>query len=136
MSTRAEPVDVGRLESSIALVRSDAGDIYRKSWVLVGHVDNNPLSIDVVASSDTEGGEATLEAMCAALRADQVMYGLLRLTTAFDLSTTIKFIYIHWSPLLSLPCTAMFASTEWHVIEGPELFLFYFDIHKAISTKF
>ena len=31
------------------------------------------------------------------LKDDQVMYCLLRLTTTFDMSTTVKFIYIHWS---------------------------------------
>jgi len=30
------------------------------------------------------------------LKDDQVMYCLLRLTTTFDMSTTVKFVYIHW----------------------------------------
>jgi len=49
MGTRAEPADLTRLQTAIAEVRSDTTDIYRKSWVIVGHVDNNPLVIDVLS---------------------------------------------------------------------------------------
>jgi len=49
MGTRAEAADLARLQTAIAEVRSDAADIYRKSWVIVGHVDNNPLVIDVLS---------------------------------------------------------------------------------------
>jgi len=49
MGTRAEAADLMRLQAAIAEVRSDATDIYRKSWVIVGHVDNNPLVIDVLS---------------------------------------------------------------------------------------
>lgn len=49
MGTRAEAADLTRLQTAIAEVRSDAADIYRKSWVIVGHVDNNPLVIDVLS---------------------------------------------------------------------------------------
>lgn len=94
MGTRATPVDVASLQAGIAQVRSDAGDVYRRSWIIVGHVDNNPQSIDVWKADTSQ--DATLEGMRSHLRDDQVMYGLLRLTTAFDLSTTVKFIYIHW----------------------------------------
>jgi len=38
----------------------------------------------------------SLTDVCQHLRDDQVMYCLLRLTTTFDMSTTVKFIYIHW----------------------------------------
>jgi len=49
MGTCAEPVDLARLQAALGNVRSDAGDVYRRSWVIVGHVDNNPLHIDVVS---------------------------------------------------------------------------------------
>jgi len=39
----------------------------------------------------------SLSDMCEHLQDDQVMYCLLRLTTTFDMSTTVKFVYIHWS---------------------------------------
>jgi hypothetical protein len=51
MGTRAEPVDCSRLQDSLSNVRSDAGDVYRKSWAVVGHVDNNPQLIDVVCQA-------------------------------------------------------------------------------------
>lgn len=49
MDTKAEAADLIRLQEAIAEVRSDAGDIYRKSWLIVGHVDSNPLVIDVLS---------------------------------------------------------------------------------------
>jgi len=49
MGTKAEPADRFRLQEALASVRNDAGDVYRKSWIIVGHVDNNPLLIDVVS---------------------------------------------------------------------------------------
>ena len=48
MGTNAKPADLVRLQESLASIRSDAGEVYRKSWAIVGHVDNNPLLIDVV----------------------------------------------------------------------------------------
>jgi hypothetical protein len=51
MGTRAEPVDRSRLQDSLSNVRSDAGDVYRKSWIVVGHVENNPQQIDVVCEA-------------------------------------------------------------------------------------
>lgn len=94
MGTTAEVIDPARLRSALAEVRSDAGELYRKSWVIVGHVDNNPLAIDVL-QSDTSA-DASLEGLYSHLRDDQVMYCLLRLTTTFDVSTTVKFVYIKW----------------------------------------
>jgi hypothetical protein len=94
MGTKAEPVDLSRLQAALSAVRADTGDVYRKSWVIVGHVDNNPLLVDVL-SQDTSS-TATLQDMCRELKDDQVMYCLLRLTTTFDMSTTVKFIYVHW----------------------------------------
>jgi len=49
MDTRAEAADLTRLQAAIAEVRSDAADVYRKSWLIVGHVENNPLVIDVIS---------------------------------------------------------------------------------------
>lgn len=94
MGTNAKPADLVRLQESLASIRSDAGEVYRKSWAIVGHVDNNPLLIDVVCQ-DTSSS-TTLEDMCSNLKDDQVMYCLLRLTTTFELTTAVKFIYVHW----------------------------------------
>ena len=94
MGTTAEVVDLGRLQLSLSEVRSDEGDVYRRSWLIVGHVDNNPLLVDVLQMDCS--AQASIEDMCSHLKHDQVMYCLLRLTTTFDMSTTVKFVYIHW----------------------------------------
>ena len=49
MDTRAEVANLARLQAAMAEVRSDAADVYRKSWLVVGHVENNPLVIDVLS---------------------------------------------------------------------------------------
>ena len=94
MSTNAEPADLGALQQAIADVRNDDAGVGRKSWVLVGHTDNNPNVIDIVGQDVS--AEASLEDFVDKLEDDQVMYGLLRLTTAVDMSNTVKFVYIHW----------------------------------------
>ncbi|ESN93342.1 hypothetical protein HELRODRAFT_194138 [Helobdella robusta] len=94
MGTRAEPLDPHKLRSALADVRSDQGEIYRKSWVIVGHVDQNPQSIDVSATSEIT--DSSLGTFCSYLKNDEVMYCLLRMTTTFDMSNTVKFVYIHW----------------------------------------
>jgi hypothetical protein len=48
MGTKAEAVDKDRMASSLSSVRADGADVYRKSWVIAGHVDNNPSLIDVL----------------------------------------------------------------------------------------
>jgi len=105
MGTTAEVANPARLRAALAEVRSDAGELYRKSWVVVGHVDNNPLAVDVL-HADT-GPDASLEGLYGYLRDDQVMYCLLRLTTTFDVSTTVKFVYIHWSVVMVLLSTGI-----------------------------
>jgi hypothetical protein len=94
MSTKAEPADLERLKEILAEVRSDANGVNRRSWVIVGHVENNPNVVDVIAH-DTSA-EASLEDFRSRLEEDQVMYCLLRLNSSVDMSTTVKFIYVHW----------------------------------------
>lgn len=94
MSTNSKPVDENRLKSAFEEIRSDQGEIYRKSWLVVGHVDQNPHLVDVVASNSLS--ESPFEELCEVLKGDQVMYVLLRLTSSFDMSTTVKFVYVHW----------------------------------------
>ena len=94
MSTVAEVVDVERLQESLGALRADGEGVARRAWVLVGHLNNDPNKIDVLDADSSE--EATLEAFLSRLEEDQVMYGLLRLTTSVDMSTTVKFVYVHW----------------------------------------
>ena len=94
MSTCAEAADLDRLKQAIDDVRSDLGGVDRRAWLLVGHVQNNPNRIDVV-SADTSA-QASLDDFRSKLEDDQVMYGLLRLTSSVDMSTTVRFLYVHW----------------------------------------
>lgn len=94
MSTKAEAEDLDALKQAIADVRSDTAGVGRKSWVLVGHRDNNANLIGVVGQDVTDA--ANLEDFTSQLQEDQVMYGLIRLSTTFDMSATVKFVYVHW----------------------------------------
>ena len=94
MSTCAEAADPCRLKQAIDDVRSDMGGVERKAWLLIGHVNNNPNLIDVI-SADTSA-QASLDDFRSKLEDDQVMYGLLRVTSSVDMSTTVRFIYVHW----------------------------------------
>ncbi|KAI0208924.1 hypothetical protein LSAT2_006397 [Lamellibrachia satsuma] len=95
MSTTAKVVDEDRLQQAIRALRSDERPPDCRAWVIVGHVDNNPTLIDVVAQ-DTSPDASVGDDFLAHLRDDQMMYCLVRLCTTFDMSTTIKFVYIRW----------------------------------------
>ena len=94
MSTIAELPDVDRLQNILADLRSDSAGVARVSWVVLGHVNNNPNEVDILGE-DT-GGEASLEGFRDLLADDQVMYGLIRMTSTVDMSCTVKFVYVHW----------------------------------------
>ena len=93
MSTEATVKDMQSLKSAIAKVRSDANDVERTSWMVVGHVDNNPHLIDVVSEGDS------LEDMHKLLldtQDTQIMYALVRLSSTIDMTVAVKFVYIKW----------------------------------------
>lgn len=90
MSTKAEIDDPSTLNEAIQRLRSDTGESTRKAWLIVAHVNNNPNLVQLLA----EGEE--LEECREKLADDQVMYILLRLPSTFDMSATVKFVYIHW----------------------------------------
>lgn len=94
MSTNVEVTDVEALRQAIADVRSDANGVNRKSWVVVGHVDNNPNLVEVKGHDSSE--EANLEDFRELFEDDQVMYALVRTTTTVDMSATVRFIYVRW----------------------------------------
>ena len=94
MSTTADVQEPERFEEVMVNCRDDGAGLNRRSWVILGHVNNNPNKVDVLASDNSE--EASLEGWLEKLEDDQVMYCLLRLTSTVDLSTTIKFVYVHW----------------------------------------
>ena len=94
MSTEAEVTDIEALEQAIAGVRSDENGAERKAWVLAGHVGENPNQISVLDSDNTSG--ANICDFVSRLEDDQYMYGLLRLSSTYEMSTTVKFVYVQW----------------------------------------
>lgn len=88
MSTTASLVDdSGRFQDAIAEVRADSSST---TYVLLGHVDSNPNSLDLVLKGDN------VEDLFGHLDDSQVMYALVRYESTFDMSTTVKFVYFHW----------------------------------------
>ncbi|ELU18834.1 hypothetical protein CAPTEDRAFT_226752, partial [Capitella teleta] len=75
-------------------LRVDGCDPARTAWIILGHVDNSPNRIHLVASDNTE--EASIEGWRSQLASDQVMYCLIRLSCKDDLTITTKYIYVHW----------------------------------------
>ncbi|KAI9209038.1 uncharacterized protein BJ171DRAFT_488270 [Polychytrium aggregatum] len=71
-------------------IRSVRNDTDSTNYVVVGHVNDDPNTLGLVAS-----GAEGLEGIRAHLRDDQVLYSLLRITTKVDLSTTVKFVFIY-----------------------------------------
>ncbi|KAK0065608.1 hypothetical protein BgiMline_020825 [Biomphalaria glabrata] len=87
MSTEVSFQDEAAFHSAIADVRNDASEV---NYVLCGHVEGNPNKIDVLyTGTDTSEIGSKMDPA-------EAMYGLARYETKFDLSTTVKFVYIHW----------------------------------------
>lgn len=86
MSTSVSVLDEEQFKDSIAEVRADSTDT---RWALFGHHDNNP---NVIACLGIGTGDP--EEMAEYMDDSQYMYGLVRLDQTFDMSTTVKFVYI------------------------------------------
>lgn len=76
------------------IYREDGQNRERKAWLLVEHVNDNPHILKLSSTSEEKGG--SLDDFAENLRDDQVMYGLIRLTSTVDMSTTVKFVYVRW----------------------------------------
>lgn len=87
MSTTASFDDESEFQEASGSVRNDSID---KKYVIVGHVDGDPLRIQVVKVG-TDVNELADE-----MHDDQVMYVLARYQSTFDLSDTVKFVYFRW----------------------------------------
>ncbi|XP_033646865.1 uncharacterized protein LOC117306369 [Asterias rubens] len=87
MSTEVKLVDEDAFKMSLQDVRDDKTET---KLVIVGHVNNEPNAIDVIFTGPD------INEINEVLDDKQVMYVLARLNTTFDLSTTVKFVYIHW----------------------------------------
>ncbi|XP_062515450.1 uncharacterized protein LOC134190924 [Corticium candelabrum] len=86
--TTPEFLDLSKIKGAIADVRKDSSST---NWVLIGHSGSDPLKVALIASGS--GGPSEL---ASHVQDDQFMYGLIRLEETIDMSTTVKFVYIHW----------------------------------------
>lgn len=86
MSTSVSVFDEERFQNAVADVRADSVET---KWALFAHHDNSPNEIECVG--DGTGG---IEEMVSLMDDSQYMYGLVRLEQSFDMSTTVKFVYI------------------------------------------
>jgi len=89
MSTEVSIQDEESFFAAIADVRSDSS---ATNWALFGHWENNPNVIYHIGSG-TGGTDEFVDEMDDT----QVMYALVRLEETIDVSTTVKFAYVHWS---------------------------------------
>lgn len=87
MSTESEVADQYAFTEALADIRDDACDI---NLVVVGHVDGNPNLVNIVHKGPV------VDDLSSVLRDDEVMYLLARVTSTYDMSETVKFIYVHW----------------------------------------
>ncbi|XP_059148978.1 uncharacterized protein LOC131936091 isoform X2 [Physella acuta] len=87
MSTDVGFEDESAFTAAILDVRNDSNDT---NYVICGHIEGNPNKIGVlyVGTDVNEIGSK--------MDSSEAMYGLARYETKFDLSTTVKFVYIHW----------------------------------------
>ncbi|CAH1796629.1 unnamed protein product [Owenia fusiformis] len=87
MSTTAEFEDVDAFKEAIGAVRDDSNST---NYTVVGHVNGSPNLLGVVATGENIGDVLDL------FSPTEMMYALVRLSTKVDMSTTVKFVYIHW----------------------------------------
>ncbi|XP_038073228.1 uncharacterized protein LOC119741508 isoform X2 [Patiria miniata] len=93
-ATRLEKMSIeGRFVDETSFIRSMKDvrdDSSETNLLIIGHVDDNPHRLDVVHTG------SDVSQMSELLKDNQVMYVLAKLTTTYDLSTTVKFVCVHW----------------------------------------
>lgn len=87
MSTQVTFEDEAEFIAAIADVRSDTSNI---SYAICGHVDQNPNLVRLFFTG-TDNSEIP-----GRIDPTQALYGLARYELKVDMSTTVKFVYIHW----------------------------------------
>lgn len=87
MSTTATFEDDSSFQEASGSVRNDSADA---KYVIVGHVNDDPLRIQVVKTGQD------VEELADEMQDDQVMYVLARYQSTFDMSDTVKFVYFRW----------------------------------------
>eukprot|EP00127_Corallochytrium_limacisporum_P001576 Clim_evm29s66 gene=Clim_evmTU29s66 len=89
MSTEAKPIDEAAFKAATQDVRNDASET---TWVVAGHKDMDPNSLQIVASG-TGGAEEIKEH----LNETQIQYVLVRIKETVDMSETVKFVYVYFA---------------------------------------
>ncbi|BFZ05739.1 hypothetical protein BsWGS_08778 [Bradybaena similaris] len=87
MSTEAIFEDESAFTAALSDVRNDSSDI---NYIICGHVGGSPNLIGVLSTG------SNISEIGSRMDPTEAMYGLARYETKFDLSTTVKFVYIHW----------------------------------------
>lgn len=88
MSTEVSIIEEEVFLQAMAAVRNDET---QTNWALFGHYDGNPNALCLVSQ-----GEGEVEEIQPYLEETQFMYGLARLEETFDMSKTIKLVYIQF----------------------------------------
>lgn len=88
MATEVTIVDEVAWKQAMARVRSDSDDT---NWAVFTHENQDPSRVKFIA--DGKGGASEF---AEEFKDDGVFYGLLRMEHTIDMSTAIKFIYVHW----------------------------------------
>ena len=88
MSTSVTVHEPHLLTDAMDRLKSDNGQT--EDYVLVGHYEANPAVIELQAAG------SGVDNLASQLDETQVQYALIRMKEQFDISTTSKFVHIHW----------------------------------------
>lgn len=87
MTTTAAFENLQEFKSAVATVRKDGTD---DKYLIVGHVEGDPSKLHLIKVGQNVSELAT------EVDDSQVLYILSRYERTFDMSSTVKFVYIHW----------------------------------------
>lgn len=88
MSTTVSVNDEAALSAAMDHLRSSESE--EQSYLLANHYEGNPNVIALEAQG------VGVENLANLLDDTQVQYALVKMQEKFDISTTSKFVYIHW----------------------------------------
>lgn len=88
MSTSVTVDNQTALDDAFKKLKSESAEV--ESYLLVCHHEGNPNVVTLQAAGKG------VENLASQLDETLVQYALVRMQEQFDISTNIKFIYIHW----------------------------------------
>jgi len=98
MSTDVTAADAEALYGAMKHLRSEESGV--ESYLIVHHQNDNPNVVEL--HTQGEG----LQSLANNLDDGKVQYALVKMHETFDMSTTTKFIYIHWWVQYNALCPA------------------------------